>query len=560
MPVRPAVLAALALLAAGPVAAARPDPRALEQVADQVFADFTAPGAPGCAVALIDNGRIVLQKGYGLASVEHGLPIDPRVTVFDIGSTSKQFTAASILLLAQDGKLSLDDDIRRYLPELPEYPEPVTLRHLLHHTSGIPDYIELLVLGGFSIEDHTTAEDALRAIARQSELDFAPGSQHSYSNSGYFLLSVVVERVGGQPLAAFARERIFAPLGMDSTRILDDHTAVVPHRAGSYDLSGEGNLVLSLSNWEQVGDGAVQTTVGDLAKWDANFYQPGVGGAWLVEQLQTTGQLDDGTPLDYARGLMVSDYRGLRMVSHGGAWIGFRSNLVRFPDQRVSAMALCNVAAAQPDALLMPLVEAYLAGEFADAPGAPTAAGATTDSVVPLADPGRYAGLYVGSASGLARRVELREGRLWYVRGPGNETELAHLGEDRFRMLGAPTPTVASFASDAGGRVVRITIGDGNDAVALERVAAVSPTPAELQAYAGSYASAELDTRWTVTVDGGQLLVRGRRGPAYPLQPLSADLFGSPAGLLRFERENAYLVGFSVIRQRARGLRFRREP
>jgi CubicO group peptidase (beta-lactamase class C family) len=372
MPILPYVAALLVLVISSPVDAdTRFDPAMASRI-DAIFADYAKPGSPGCALALYERGRVLYQKGYGLASIEHGVAIDPRQTVFDIGSTSKQFTAASILLLAQDGKLALEDSVRTYVPELPGYFDQVTLDHLLHHTGGVRDYIALLLLGGINFQDHATDADALRAIARQHALDFVPGSEHSYSNSGYFLLALVVKKVSGKTLREFARERIFAPLDMDQTQFLDDHTRVIAHRATSYEQGPEGSWVLSVSAWEQIGDGQVQTTLADLARWDANFHQPKVGGAALIERLQQVGTLSDGQSITYARGLIVDEYRGLRAVSHGGSWTGFRSELLRFPEVGVTVAVLCNVGSSEPWALARAVADVVLQDRLQDEAGEAT--------------------------------------------------------------------------------------------------------------------------------------------------------------------------------------------
>ncbi|HEV2853045.1 MAG TPA: serine hydrolase domain-containing protein [Thermoanaerobaculia bacterium] len=533
------------------------EPKDLARSVDAVFAEYAKPGSPGCSLAVVQNGRIVYEKGYGLASIEHGVPIDPKRTVFDIGSTSKQITAASILLLAQDGKLSLDDAVRKHVPELPDYGTPVTIRHLLHHTSGIRDYINLMAMGGINFEDWATDGDALAAIARQKTLDFKPGSEHSYSNSGYFLLSQIVERVSGKKMREFAQERIFGPLGMTNTQILDDHTKVIPHRASSYGPGPEGGFAIVMSNWEQTGDGAVQTTVEDLAKWDQNFYDPKVGGAWLVEQLQTKGKLNDGETIDYARGLMVADYRGLRRVSHGGGWAGYRAEMIRFPDQKLSVVTLCNLGTANPSALAQQVADLYLADKLQ--PEAQPAAAANEAPAGKLENAARYTGVYWSPAGGLVRRIEVRDGKLFYVRGNGNDSELAPLGGDRFQMVGAPAEvSFAVSATAAGGpRRMELVAGGGKPTV-FEEVKPVSPTPEGLAAYAGTYTSPELDTTWMLAVEGGRLVLRGKRGPAMPLEPAFADAFESPAGLIRFQREGQKVTRLLVGAGRARDLKFTR--
>lgn len=529
----------------------------LARSVDAIFAEYAKPGSPGCSLAVIQNGRITYEKGYGLANVEHGVPIDPKKTVFDIGSTSKQITAASILLLAQDGKLSLDDAVRKHVPELPDYGTPITIRHLLHHTSGIRDYINLMILGGINFEDWATDGDGLAAIARQKTLDFKPGSEHSYSNSGYFLLSQIVERVSGKKMRDFAQERIFGPLGMTNTRILDDHTEVIPHRAASYAPGPEGGFAIVVSNWEQTGDGAVQTTVEDLAKWDQNFYDPKVGGAWLVEQLQTKGTLNDGETINYARGLQVEDYRGLRRVSHGGGWAGYRAEMIRFPDQKLSVVTLCNLGSVNPSALAQQVADLYL-GDKLQPEGQPAAvAGGAPAGKVENAD--RYTGVYWSPGGGLVRRIEVRDGKLFYVRGGGNDSELAPLGGGRFRMVGVPAEVSFPVSATASNppRRMELVAGGGKPMV-FEEVKPVTLTPEGLAAYAGTYTSPEIDTTWKLTVEEGRLVMRGRRGPAHPLEPAFADAFNGDFGLIRFQREGQKVTGLMVGAGRARDIKFTR--
>ena len=327
---------------------------------DEVFADYTKPGSPGCAVGVYRNGRVIYAKGYGLANIEEDVPITPE-TVFDIGSTSKQFTAASILLLEKAGKLSVDDDVRKYIPELPDYGQEITIVHLLNHTSGLRDYLTLMDLAGINLESVTTDEDALELITRQKALNFAPGSDWLYSNTGFFLLSIIVKRVSGKTLQEFAAENIFHPLGMSHTRYRDDHAALIPNRAMAYDPKEIADgYKLNVSYFEQTGDGAVHTSVEDLVKWDENFYSGQVGGQDFLAELQEPGKLNSGKTLDYAKGLFIADYRGLHSVSHGGAWGGYRAELLRFPEQHFSAACLCNRGDANPSRRARQVADIYL--------------------------------------------------------------------------------------------------------------------------------------------------------------------------------------------------------
>jgi CubicO group peptidase (beta-lactamase class C family) len=327
---------------------------------DEVFSDYTKGGSPGCAVAVYRNGRIIYSKGYGLANLEEDVPITPN-SVFDIGSTSKQFTAASILLLEKQGKVSTNDDVRKYIPELPEYGQKITVLHLLNHTSGLRDYLTLMDLAGINTDSVTTDEDALQIVTRQKALNFAPGSDWLYSNTGFFLLSIIVKRASGKTLREFATENLFNPLGMTHTQYRDDHTALIANRAMAYDpKEKKDGYTLDVSYFEQTGDGAVHTSVEDLLKWDENFYSGQVGGKDFLAEIQEQGKLNSGKVLEYAKGLFIADYRGLHTVSHGGAWGGYRAELLRFPEQHFSVACLCNRGDANPSRRAHQVADIYL--------------------------------------------------------------------------------------------------------------------------------------------------------------------------------------------------------
>jgi CubicO group peptidase (beta-lactamase class C family) len=357
-----AVLAGvLALNGPGGVgAAAAADDKKTDAV-DEIFSDLAKPGSPGCALGVYRDGKILYSKGYGLANLEENVPITPQ-SVFDIGSTSKQFTAASILLLEKQGKLSVNDDIRKYIPEIPDYGQKITILHLLNHTSGLRDYLTLMELAGINTDGVTTDEDALQIVTRQRALNFAPGSDWLYSNTGFFLLSVTVKRASGKTLREFAADNIFAPLEMTHTQYRDDHTSLIENRAMAYDAKEKGGgYSLGVSYFEQTGDGAVHTSVEDLQKWDENFYSGQIGGKELLAEIQEQGKLNGGKVLDYAKGLVIGEFRGLRTVSHGGSWGGYRAQLLRFPEQHFSVACLCNLGSANPSNRAGRVADVYLA-------------------------------------------------------------------------------------------------------------------------------------------------------------------------------------------------------
>lgn len=321
---------------------------------DATFAHLARTDSPGCAVGVVQEGELTLAKGYGMASLETGLPITPS-TVFYAGSVSKQFVAAAVLLASQEGALDLDDPLSKWFPELPAYAEEIRVRDLIHHTSGVRDYLGLMALAGIDYETPMTPAQVLELIARQRELNFAPGSQELYSNSAYFLMAQLVGRATDRTLREYAQERIFSPLGMRSSHFHDDRREIVARRAAAYRRAPErpqGFEVLWSPAFDQVGSGGLLTTIEDLARWEAAAQAESspLGDDFWPAMLER-GQLRDGKQLDYAFGIGHSKYRGAARVQHGGAMFGYRAHLVRYPELATSIALLCNVNDASPGTL-----------------------------------------------------------------------------------------------------------------------------------------------------------------------------------------------------------------
>lgn len=344
---RRAVLAMFALVATAG-AQTVPSPDSASRWVDSIFASYTSAASPGCAVGVTRNGALLFAKNYGMADLEHDVPIGAD-TRFYIASLSKQFTAMAIVLLAQDGRLSLDDPVRKWVPEVPALSEnaPITLRELLHHTSGLRDYFTLLAVTGWPSDGPLTEKQFLALVSRQRSLNFEPGDEFLYSNTGYALLAIVVKRASGESLRDFAGQRIFAPLGMTHTEFRDDHTEVIPQRAVGYQPLGlGGGYRVSQPELDVVGDGGVYSTVNDLAKWDANFGTGRVGGQAGVAMLEAPGKLNNGQVIPYGLGLTIGELRGVKTVAHSGEYAGYESTLLRFPDRGVSVITLCNTSGA----------------------------------------------------------------------------------------------------------------------------------------------------------------------------------------------------------------------
>ncbi|MEO7455161.1 MAG: serine hydrolase [Gemmatimonadaceae bacterium] len=337
-----------ALLLAGNADAQSAD-AALTAHVDSVYARY-AGKVPGCAVGIYQDGRIMFAKGYGLANLEYDVPITP-TTPFIVGSVSKQFTAAAIALLVEEKRIKLDDDVRKYVPELRDYGSRITIDNLVHHTSGLRDWWELVGMAGMRYDDTYSVQDVLDMTSRQRALNFKPGDRYLYSNTGYILLGVVVQRVTGKSLREFAAERFFTPLGMTSSHFQDDHRETVPGRAYAYSPVANGAPTINVWNNDLVGQGGVMTTVVDLQKWDENFYSGTVGGASFLQRQLERGKLNSDSTLSYAFGLIVGTYRGLPTVEHTGVTGGYRAAITRFPSKHTTITSLCNVSTAVPETL-----------------------------------------------------------------------------------------------------------------------------------------------------------------------------------------------------------------
>jgi CubicO group peptidase (beta-lactamase class C family) len=311
-------------------------------------------------VAVVHDGRFFFSRGYGSANLDYGVPIDGR-SVFYLASVSKQFTAAAVALAAAEDRLAIDGEVQRWIPELPEYGTPITVRQLVHHTSGLRDYLTLIPLSGRRADDHWTDAALLDLIARQRATNFTPGAEFLYSNTGYVLLAEIVGRATNSSLRRYADARIFRPLGMHDTHFHDDAGAVVPRRVIGYDRNADGSF--RLNHWfafNKVGDGGLYSSAEDLAHWEENFHEGGLGGAPFLAQMHQRGVLTSGDTVPYAFGLTHGSYRGLRTVSHGGGLAGFRTMILRFPDQRFSSIVLCNTSVANAGLLAQRTSEVFL--------------------------------------------------------------------------------------------------------------------------------------------------------------------------------------------------------
>jgi CubicO group peptidase (beta-lactamase class C family) len=432
------VLALLTATLAQPGPTGSPD--RLNEKVDKLFSQWNKPDSPGCALGVIKEGKFVYKRGYGSANLDYNVPLSSE-SVFYIASTSKQFTAASILLLVRRSVISLDDDIRKYFPELPKYEAPITVNHLVHHTSGVRDYLELMGMAGRKMDEPFGNEEAVEWIARQKGLNFKPGEKFLYSNSNYVLMAEIVRRASGKSLREFADENIFRPLGMANTHFNDDRAAVVKNRVVSYAPIGSGRFRQFLKTIEAMGDGNLLTSVEDLGKWDQNFYDNKVGGEGFSQQMLTRTKLNSGEEIPYAFGLSNEEYKGLKAVAHGGGFMGFRTEMIRFPEQRFTVICLCNVGAVNPGALARQVADLYLADKIKPTEARSNRATAPPSPSQPLTltteQLTEYIGAYYSEELDATYRVVIEDGKLYIKLRNASRGSLSSQAKDEFRLSGS---------------------------------------------------------------------------------------------------------------------------
>jgi len=515
---------------------------------DQLFSAYERVGSsPGCSLGVIRDGQFVYRKAYGFGSLELGVPLSTQ-SVFYMGSVSKQFTAAAVVLAAEQGFLSLDDDVRKYVRELPDYGDVITLRQMIHQTSGFRDFFTLIALSGRDVSDFNSPDDILKLVVRQRGLNNTPGNEWIYSNTNYFLLGIVLKRATKKSLAEFATQNIFQPLGMSHTLFYDDHTVVVPGRVAAYDSGLHGTFRVDWSTtYEIVGGGGLMSTVEDLLLWDRNFYTNRLGKGTLVQELQTPGALNNGNKISYAMGLDLGDYRGLPIVDHSGALFGYRTELLRFPEQKFSVICLCNVSDAVPENLARKISDLYLADQLR--PGA-SALNLSPNENLP--DPAEFAGKYLDPRTHLMYSFSASNGSLmaWGA-------VLRRINVNQFYDLES---NVITFENSSGTMKARLDM-QGETYFSGRKVEELHSSDTALAAYVGQFQSHELDdATYSVSLEHGMLTLRNRDNPPNELDQIAPDEFESnELGRIVFQRDlRGRVSALVVFTQDVRGIELRK--
>ena len=516
---------------------------------DAFLSQWDKNDMPGCSVGAVKDGRLVYKRAFGMANLDYDVP-NTTSTLFNLASLSKQFTAASIALLAQQGKLSLDDDIRKHIPELPKYDETITIRHLLHHTSGIREYEALVLFGGLGTDNAYNDKAILNMLARQKNISFKPGSKYQYSNSNYHLLGIIVGRVSGKSLRAFAEENIFKPLGMKNTLFFDNRFEVVKNRAAGYKVGPDKSISVRSSLYDLVGGGGVLTTVEDLYLWDQNFYEPKVGNKELIQLLTTPGALNSGEKMDYAFGLVRNEYRGLPRIHHGGNMTGYRAYMSRFPEQKFTAIALCNNMAIFPSVIVNKLADIYLEGQLKpDAPSQKTVAETLPPAIaLPEKEAQRHAGIYANLETGKVFKLSLKDGKLINSGLLQYEIPVMPISENRLLIVAGTDVTELNPVFNKSGTIseIKILTKSGKPDIFVP-VKPPLDSPQQLSEYAGTYYSDEFNADYKISLKGNNLSLQIGENLEPQLTAAYADVFTTGGGQinLSFTRDDkGKITGF----------------
>lgn len=525
----------------------------LEVKMDKVFQRYNNPKGPGCAVAVIRNGAVTFKKGYGMANLEYDIPITP-ATTFDIASVSKQFAGLAISMLMQQGKISAVDDIRKYLPEVPKFGKTITVGHLLHHTSGLRDWPQTLNAAGWRWDEVFSFNDIMRMVRYQQDLDFEPGEEHSYSNTGYNLLAAIVAKVTGKSFREWTDEHIFKPQGMNASHFLDDHRTIVKNLAYSYSPADGGFLKVP-GGLTAYGSSSLFTSVDDLCKWAINLEKSISSKDPVYMRMLEEGTLNNGEKVHYGYGLGLGKFRGLRSIAHTGGWLGYRTILSILPDERFAVIILSNAADFDVEKYFADVTALFLKDKLKEEEQAPVNPQELRDRPAVKIDTSlalQYTGTYL-LGPGWAVTLTLENGRLMTQANGEDKFSLQPRSDSSFWVDGYGS--AMTFAKDSTGSYNLLKYRS----ILARRIKPWAPDTARLHEYAGTYYSPELRTEYMIDMTNGRLVLHHMRLGDMDVKPdpTAEDRFGIPSGLLRFERNDQRKVtGLFLSGGRIRNIRF----
>lgn len=531
------------------------------QAIDSLFVEWNKSDVPGAAIGIIKDGKLIYSKGYGIADLEHDIEITPS-SVFYIGSVSKQFVTFSILLLEEQGKLGLDDKIQQYLPDFPEYDAPLTIRHFIHHTSGVRDYLTLMYLKGRSYLDNIEVDEVYDLIKRQKELNFSPGEKYLYSNSCYFMLAMIVEKASGQTLRMFAQEHIFDPLGMNSTLFYDDNSDLIKNRVFSYEKkSGEDGFKNLIMRFALVGSGGVYSTIEDLYLWDQNFYNNklGKGGQEIIHKMHEEGLLNNGESTGYAFALQNGTYKGLKTVSHGGALAGYRAGLIRFPEEKFSVIILANRSDAN-SAKAYQVADIFLKDKFKDEFEKVKSNGTTENDTEESKE---------FTLDQLTGNYEIRPGVVLQLNVKNDSLHVLQSWNNSSYNIINTTGNTYEIPDDSSIRFIFSELKDGFSQILTilqngretisKRKEELDLSTLNIEEYTGYFYSEELDFTYLLFFEDGKLKMKIASYDAREMNISEIDTFASAGNLVRFYRSNGIIKGFELDAGRVTNLKFEKK-
>ena len=531
------------------------------QSVDDIFSEWNKENVPGGSIGIIKDGEFIYTKGYGMANLEYDIP-NSASSVFRIASTSKQFTAACIVLLAEKGKLSLDDNLKSIFPDFPAYANEITIRNMLNHTSGIRDYLQLAYLKGLRDDDHYVDEDLMGWLINQTDLNFSPGEEYLYSNSGYWLLGQIVEKISGVNMAAFARKEIFEPLGMMQTHFHNDHTQIVKERASGYVPGNDGEYKISMTTLNMIGDGGIFTSINDMKKWDDAYYERSILSNEFWEMMTTQGVLNEGEIIDYASGLDIGEYNGLKTISHGGAFVGYRAEFMRFPEQKVSIAIFANRGDVNPTNLAYQVADVILKNDFIETENVIVNEESVSQEFIQLNanELKKFEGDYWNDAGSYSRKIYVKNDTLRYYRSEYSESDLLPISENEFKMVNVGADLTIKFTDEQSHKLMTVVIDEGNPIIS-KSFTPKNYTIAELAAFEGNYYSEELDATYSFKLENESLRLFINDKASSSLRPIMTNKFSNDDyGVFEFMREdNEKLSGFRLASGRVKNLVFKRE-
>lgn len=522
---------------------------------DKIFAKWDTKDSPGCAVGIFRDGKIIFSKGYGMANLDYNIA-NSAASVFDLASTSKQFTAACIMLLVEQGKLNLHDKIRDFFPELRENTAQITVQHLLHHTSGIRDYLTLAYYKGLGDVDYYDDTEVMNWLCAQNNLNFPAGEEFLYSNSGYWLLGQIVNKVSGMHMSEFARKEIFEPLGMTNTRFQTDMNDIIKNRATGYEPHEEAGFKISMTPLDLIGDGGIYSSIEDLKKWDDAFYHSKVFSKNFWAGMTKTGQLNNGKDLDYAAGLMIGKYKGLEIISHGGAFVGFRSDMIRFPEHKFTVVILCNRADANPSALCFQIADIFLENKFI--PESNSGNPGSVSEVLPPDEAFPFQNL-IGKYElkpGLDVIVSIENDSIHIVQNWNNAAyNLAKKSGNSFQLPDNAAVTF-TFSDKQDGFAQKLSVNQNGKISNALRKKEMDIAQIDLTIYEGYYSSSELNTIYNIFLKDNTLQLRQGKNDPIALSVHDMDKFTAPGILISFKKIGGHVHAFDFEAGRIKNIAF----